>query len=321
MKRYGLIGAAGYVAPRHMKAMQETNGSLMAAMDKFDSVGIIDTYFPRAAFFTEFERFDRYLEKQRRFGGGIDYLSICTPNYLHDAHIRFGLRSGIDVICEKPLVLNPWNAEALLNLEAECNQRVHCILQLRLHEEVIRLKTRLDSQSSTEKLEVSLTYIVPRGNWYYASWKGDESKSGGVATNIGIHFFDMLLWMFGEVQDSIVNVYSHDRAAGILITEKANIKWFLSINEAALPDDIKATGDFTYRSLTLGDQEFDFSKGFEDLHTKSYEHILRGNGFGISDAVPSIDLVNKIRTAELEPTSSHSHPLCQLPLSKHPFAK
>lgn len=321
MKRFGLIGAAGYVAPRHMKAIQDTNGSLVAAMDKFDSVGVIDRYFPEAAFFTEFERFDRHLEKQKRLGVGIDYLSVCTPNYLHDAHIRFGLRSGVDVVCEKPLVLNPWNAEALLNLEQEYNRRVFCILQLRLHEEVKRLKETVANLQEGEKHEVELSYITPRGNWYYTSWKGDESKSGGIATNIGIHFFDMLLWLYGDVEENIVNAYTHDRAAGILKMEKANVKWFLSINDETLPRDVKESGQHTFRSLKISDQTFDFSKGFDDLHTKSYEAILEGNGFGIQDAMPSIDIVHQIRTQELTAISDQSHPLCQLPLAKHPFSK
>ncbi len=320
MKRFGLIGAAGYVAPRHMQAIKDTNGTLVAAMDKFDSVGIIDRYFPNAAFFTEFERFDRHLEKQKRLGTGIDYLSICTPNYLHDAHIRFGLRSGVDVICEKPLVLNPWNANALLDLEQESKQRVFCILQLRLHDEVMRLKKIVEELPDTEKHEVELTYITPRGNWYYTSWKGDESKSGGIATNIGIHFFDMLLWLYGELEENFVNVYTHDRAAGILKFEKANVKWFLSINDDTFPTKAKTADQRTYRFLKLGNQTFDFSEGFDDLHTKSYEAILDGKGFGIQDAMPSIDVVHNIRTKEITPSSEESHPLAHLSLSKHPFS-
>ena len=321
MKRFGLIGAAGYIAPKHMRAIKETQGLLVAAMDKFDSIGVIDSYFPNAAFFTEFERFDRHLEKQRRLGVGIDYLSICTPNYLHDAHIRFGLRSGVNVICEKPLVLNPWNAEALLKLEQESTQRVFCILQLRLHEEVKRLKKTIETIQSGTKHEVELTYVASRGNWYYSSWKGDDTKSGGVATNIGIHLFDLLLLLYGEVQENIVNVYTHDRAAGILEFENATVKWFLSINYETLPTEIKVTGQRIYRSLKIKEHTFDFSKGFDDLHTETYRSILDGKGFGITDILPSIELVNKIRTQDITPISEQSHSFCHLPLSNHPFLK
>ena len=321
MKQFAMIGAAGYVAPRHMMAILDTGNNLVAAVDKFDSVGIIDRNFPNSAFFTEFERFDRHLDKMKRNGQNTDYISICSPNYLHDSHIRFGLRIGADVICEKPLVLNPWNADALMELEQEQIQKVHCILQLRLHEQVQALKKKVDKLLEGEKHEVDLTYITSRGNWYYTSWKGDESKSGGIATNIGVHFFDMLLWLYGDVKENIVNVYTHDRAAGILKMEKANVKWFLSINDETLPEEIKSSGQRVFRSLTLGDESFDFSKGFDDLHTKSYAHILDGKGYGIKDTRKAIDLVYKIRTLEVQAPSEESHRFASLPLSKHPFKR
>lgn len=320
MKQFALIGAAGYVAPRHMKAIQSTGNDLVAAVDRFDSVGIIDRYFPRSAFFTEFERFDRHLEKMKRAGNPIDYLSICSPNYLHDAHIRFGLRIGSDIICEKPLVLNPWNAEALMELEQDYGHKVNCILQLRLHDQVNALKEKVDQLKEGEKHEVELTYITSRGSWYYTSWKGDESKSGGIATNIGVHFFDMLTWLYGDVEENIVNVYTHDRAAGIMHLKNANVKWFLSINDETLPQGISASGQRVYRKLTLGDEVFDFSKGFDDLHTKSYQHILDGHGYGISDTQKAIDIVYQIRSATQTPVSDQSHPLASLPLAKHPFS-
>ncbi len=321
MKQFAMIGAAGYVAPKHMKAIKDSGNNLVAALDKFDSVGIIDSYFPQSAFFTEFERFDRHLEKVNRSGKKIDYLSICSPNYLHDAHIRFGLRIGADIICEKPIVLNPWNADALIALEQEYKRKVNCILQLRLHDQVKALKAKVDSLPEGSMHEVELSYITSRGNWYFTSWKGDESKSGGIATNIGIHFFDMLIWLYGDVKENIVNVYAHDRAAGILKMEKANVKWFLSINEDTLPEEIKSSGQRSYRSLTLGNEVFDFSKGFEDLHTKSYSQILDGNGFGIRDTKKAIDLVYKIRTAPIQAISNQSHTFASLPQSKHPFSR
>ena len=319
MKQFALIGAAGYVAQKHMKAIKDTGNNLVAAMDNFDSVGIIDKYFPKSSFFVEFERFDRYIDKIRRAGNGIDYLSICSPNYLHDAHIRFGLRSGAHVICEKPLVLNPWNAKALLALEQEYEQRVYCILQLRLHEQVIALKDKIAMLGDDKIHDVELTYITSRGNWYYTSWKGDEAKSGGIATNIGVHFFDMLMWLYGSVIENQVHVYSHDRAAGVLKLERANVKWFLSISDETLPQEIKETGQRVYRTLSLGEETFDFSKGFDELHTRSYEHILSESGFGIEDAMDAIDIVHQIRSADLTDLAEASHPLAHLPLAKHPF--
>lgn len=320
MKQFALIGAAGFVAPRHMEAIKEAGHTLVAAVDKFDSVGILDSYFPNAAFFTEFERFDRYLEKLKRAGNPVDYISICSPNYLHDAHIRFGLRIGADVICEKPLVLNPWNVKALQDLEKEHQRKVNCIFQLRLHEQILRLKEQIDSTPSTDRHEVELTYITPRGNWYYASWKGDESKSGGIVTNIGIHFFDVLIWLYGNMVDNTLNVYTHDRASGILHLEKASVKWFLSVNKETMPKHVDVPNNQAYRSLVLGDDTFDFSQGFEDLHKKSYVNILNGSGFSIADSHQSIDLVHQMRSSKIEAPSPESHPLAHLPLAKHPFS-
>lgn len=299
MKNFALIGAAGYVAPRHMQAIQATDNQLVAAMDKFDSVGILDRYFPKTHFFTEFERFDRHVDKLRRKGTPIDYLSICTPNYLHDAHIRFGLRSQADVICEKPLVLNPWNVEALAAIEKETEHSIFTILQLRHHPSIIALKDQIKKERSTKKSntkkEVDLTYITSRGNWYQQSWKGNSSKSGGIATNIGIHFFDMLLWIFGSVQQNIVHIHQADQAAGFLELEHARVRWFLSINAEDLPPTIQQQGQRTYRSIAVDGSALEFSNGFTDLHTVSYAEILKGNGFRISDAQATIQLVHDIR--------------------------
>ncbi|MBS1489523.1 MAG: Gfo/Idh/MocA family oxidoreductase [Bacteroidetes bacterium] len=294
MKNFALIGAAGYIAPRHLQAIKETGNNLVAALDKFDSVGIMDSYFPKADFFTEFERFDRHLEKLRRNGQKIDYVSICSPNYLHDSHIRFALRQQADAICEKPLVLNPWNVEALEEIEKETGKKVSTILQLRLHPNIIQLKKEVEA--ATHKLfDVNLTYITSRGKWYHHSWKGEETKSGGIATNIGIHFFDMLLWVFGKVKSSHIEKYEDDRAIGFLELEKARVNWMLSINEEHLPHEVKLKGKRTYRSLKMDGKEIEFSDGFTDLHTKSYAEILAGRGFGLSDARPSIELAHDIR--------------------------
>ena len=295
MKNFALIGAAGYIAPRHLKAIKDTNNNLLCALDKFDSVGVMDSYFPDASFFVEFERFDRHIEKLKRSGTLLDYVSICTPNYLHDAHIRMALRSGADAICEKPLVLNPWNVDALLDIEKESGKKIHTILQLRLHPSIIALKKKIESENRDTKYDVDLTYITSRGKWYDISWKGDESKSGGIATNIGIHFFDMLGWLFGEVQENIVHLREKDKSAGYLEFEKARVRWFLSIDEHSLPASIKATGQRTFRSITINDEELEFSSGFTELHTKSYQQILRGEGFGLDDAKESIKIAQIIR--------------------------
>jgi len=321
MKNFILIGAAGYIAPRHMKAIKDTGNNLIAALDPNDSVGIIDSYFPEAAFFTEFERFDRHVEKLKRAGTKIDYVSICSPNYLHDAHIRFGLRHGADVICEKPIVLNPWNIEALEELEAASNNKIYNILQLRLHESVIALKKKIDEAPKDKIFDIDLTYLTSRGNWYYTSWKGDMQKSGGIATNIGVHFFDMLMWIFGEVKMSEVHIHNHDRAAGFLELERARVKWFLSINYDVIPQHIKSSGLRTYRSIMIENEEFEFSGGFTELHTRSYEEILSNNGFSISKAKNAINIVAGIRNATCNLRSSRAHDLVSSPIENHPFKK
>ena len=314
MKKFALIGAAGYIAPRHLRAIKDTGNELVAAMDRCDSVGIIDSYFPNADFFVEFERFDRHIDKLRRNKTKIDYVSITTPNYLHDAHIRWALRSGADAICEKPLVLNPWNIDALKEIENETGKKVNTILQLRLHPSIVALKERVtkELQENPDKVyEIDLTYLTSRGKWYFISWKGDEKKSGGIATNIGIHFFDMLSWIFGEVEENIVHVKTEFANAGFLKLKHANVRWFLSVIYDYIPDEIKAKGQRTYRSITVDAEEIEFSGGFTDLHTRSYEEILKGNGFGLDDAKPSIEIVSTIRN--LNPVG--------LKGEYHPFAK
>lgn len=296
MKNFALIGAAGYIAPRHLKAIKETNNNLVAALDKHDNVGILDSYFPAADFFTEFERFDRHLDKLRRTGKGVDYVSICSPNYLHDSHMRFALRMNADAICEKPLVLNPWNVDALAEIEKETGKRVFTILQLRLHPAIIKLRQDV-AANPTKKFKVNLTYITSRGSWYHVSWKGDKSKSGGVVTNIGIHFFDMLLWVFGDLIENRVTAVSNDTASGELVLKQAEVSWFLSVNADHLPKDVSSKGQRTYRSIQMDSNEIEFSEGFTDLHTLSYQKILAGEGFGINDARPSIQLAYDIRNA------------------------
>ncbi len=319
-KNFVLIGAAGYIAPRHMQAIKETGNNLVAALDKNDSVGVIDRFFPNADFFTEFERFDRHLEKIKRRGVKIDYVSICSPNYLHDAHIRFGLRHGADVICEKPLVLTPWNLEGLKEIEEETGKSIYNILQLRLHPAIIDLKKQVENGDPEKIYDVDLSYLTSRGKWYYASWKGDLSKSGGIATNIGIHFYDMLTWIFGGVLENKVHVHTHDRAAGFLQLEKARVRWFLSIDYNAIPDAIRSTGARTYRSITFDGKEIEFSGGFTDLHTLSYQDILSGNGFGMEDAATSIDIVHEIRGQQPIGLKGRYHPFAELPQTPHPFS-
>ena len=297
MKNFALIGAGGYIAPRHMKAIKDTGNNLIAALDKHDSVGILDSYFPDADFFIEFERFDRHLEKLKRQGIHTDYVTVCSPNYLHDAHIRFGLRIGADVICEKPLVLNPWNVDALMEMEKETGKKIFTILQLRLHPAIIALKEKIQKAPAGKKYDIKLKYITSRGHWYHISWKGDIHKSGGIATNIGIHFFDMLLWIFGDVKTNEVKEHSDDRASGRLELEKANVDWLLSIDANNLPQQVKHTGKRTYRSLTIDGEEFEFSEGFTELHTRSYEEILKGNGFSITETKRSVSLVHDIRNS------------------------
>ena len=295
MKNFALIGAAGYIAPRHMKAIKDTGNKLIAALDKNDSVGILDSYFPEADFFIEFERFDRHIEKLRRKGINTDFVSVCSPNYLHDSHIRFGLRVGANVICEKPIVLNPWNIDALAEIEKETGNKIFTILQLRLHPAIIKLKEKIAAEPKDKTHIVELDYITSRGHWYYTSWKGDIQKSGGIATNIGVHFFDMLMWIFGDVKGNIVIEHTKDTASGTLELQKATVKWRLSIDTAQLPAEAIAGGKRTYRALNIDGESFEFSDGFMELHTKSYEQILAGNGFSLMETRKSIELVHAIR--------------------------
>ncbi len=319
MKNFALIGVAGYVAPRHLRAISGTGNRLVAAYDKFDCVGILDSYFPDASFFTEQELFDRHCTKLNGTDKAIDFLSICTPNYLHDAHMRYGLRMGADVICEKPLVLNPWNIDGLQTVERDTGKRIYTILQLRLHESIIALKKRVEAAPADKTYDVDLTYITSRGNWYYTSWKGDVHKSGGVATNIGIHFYDMLQWVFGGVKSNIVHVSSHDRAAGYIELDRARVRYFLSINADTLPRHALEGGKRTYRVIKIDGEEFEFSQGFTELHTESYRQILAGNGFGVDDARAAINMVYDIRNAKPVGLKGDYHPLARLPLTKHPF--
>ena len=319
VKNFALIGAAGYIASRHLKAIKDTGNNLVAALDKFDSVGIIDSFFPESDFFVEFERFDRYIDKLIRSKVKLDYVSVCTPNYLHDSHIRFGLKHGADVICEKPLVLNPWNIDSLKEMETEMGKKVYNIFQLRLHPAIIALKEEVANGPKDKVYEFDLTYITSRGHWYYTSWKGDITKSGGIATNIGVHFYDMLSWIFGEVKQNIVHVHTHDRAAGFLEFKNARVRWFLSINADTIPDEMKAQGKRTYRSMSIEGREIEFSDGFTDLHTRSYEEILKGNGFGLMEAMPSISIVHDIRHQTPIGLKGDYHPFAALPQSAHPF--
>jgi UDP-N-acetyl-2-amino-2-deoxyglucuronate dehydrogenase len=308
---FALVGAAGYIAPRHMKAIKDTGNNLVAALDRNDSVGIIDSYFPNADYFLEPERFDRHLDKQRRLGPDkkIDYVSICTPNYLHDAHIRLAMRNGAHAICEKPLVLNPWNIDGLKVIEQETGKRIYNILQLRLHPAIIALKQRVDAAPQDHKFDIDLTYITSRGHWYFMSWKGDAQKSGGIATNIGVHFYDMLTWIFGDVQSNIVHLYEADKAAGYLELKKARVRWFLSIDSNSIPEEIKTQGKRTYRSLTMNGESIEFSDGFTDLHTRVYEDILSGGGFGIDETKASIETVYNIRKQSPVGAIGDYHPL------------
>ncbi len=315
MKKFALIGAAGYIAPRHMKAIRETGNDLVAAMDRCDSVGVIDSFFPEASFFTEFERFDRHVDKLRlKEETKIDFVSITSPNYLHDAHIRWALRSGADAICEKPLVLNPWNIDALEEVERRNGGRVYNILQLRLHPSIVALKEKVScelAENPDRVYDIDLTYLTSRGKWYFISWKGDEAKSGGIASNIGVHFYDMLSWIFGEVEENIVHLKTPYANAGYLKLRHANVRWFLSVVYDYIPDEIKAQGQRTYRSITVDGEEIEFSGGFTDLHTRSYEEILKGNGFGLQEARPSIEIVSTIRHLEPVGLKGEYHPFCR----------
>ena len=319
MKNFALIGVGGYIAPRHLRAIKDTGNRLVAAYDRSDSVGVMDSYFPGSAFFTENEQFDRYCTKVQGHKEQIDWVAICTPNYTHDAFIRYGLRLGADVICEKPVVLNPHNIDALLRVEQETGRRAFTILQLRLHDSIIALKHRIAQAPPDKIYDVDLSYITSRGNWYYASWKGEERKSGGVATNIGIHFYDMLMWVFGPVVRNVVHVKSHDRVAGYLELGRARVRYFLSINADHLPAEAVAAGKRTHRALMIDGEEFEFSEGFTELHTRSYEQILLGEGFRIAEARPSIELVTAIRHADPIGLQGDYHPLARHELTTHPF--
>jgi UDP-N-acetyl-2-amino-2-deoxyglucuronate dehydrogenase len=319
MKNFALIGAAGFIAPRHLKAIKDTGNNLVAAYDVFDSVGIMDSFFPESSFFTEFELFDRHLSKNKGTDKNVDFVSVCTPNYLHDAHIRYGLRLGSDVICEKPIVLNPWNIDALMNVERETGNKVYNVLQLRLHSAIKALKERIDSEKRDKKYDVDLTYITSRGNWYHTTWKGDVKRSGGVATNIGVHFYDMLSWIFGKVQKNIVHVSSHDRVSGYLEFEKARVRYFLSINHDTLPEEVKLAGKRTFRSMTIEGAEFEFSDGFTELHTETYKDILSGKGFGLEEAKTAIEIVHDIRHAEPQGLKGDYHPFAKQQQASHPF--
>jgi len=307
-KKFGLIGAAGYIAPRHMKAIKETGNTIVAALDKSDSVGIIDSHFPNADYFTEFERFDRYVDLQRRGKDPLDYITICSPNYLHDSHMRFSLRSGADAICEKPLVLNPWNIDGLLDVEKDTGCKINTILQLRVHPSIISIKEKISTRDVNSKCEVDLTYITSRGKWYQQSWKGDESKSGGIATNIGVHFFDMLHFIFGELQEIKVHLNEQTKSAGYLEYANARVRWYLSIDHSDLPSYVQAKQQRTYRSITLNGDEIEFSDGFTDLHTISYKKILAGDGFGLEDNRVAIETVSSIREAEISRLNGDYHP-------------
>ena len=310
-KNFTLIGVAGYIADRHLKAIKETNNNLVASLDKFDCVGKIDSYFPDSDFFTEYERFDRHIDKLKRNGTRIDFVSICTPNYLHDSHIRFALRQGAEAICEKPVVLNPWNIDALQVIEKETGKKVNNILQLRLHPSIIELKKKIENGPEDKIYDVDLSYITSRGKWYFISWKGDPAKSGGVATNIGVHFFDMLSWIFGDVEENIVHISDTNRAGGFLKLKKARVRWFLSVDFNDLPDQVKQRGQRTYRSITVENQEIEFSGGFTDLHTLSYQEILKGNGFGLEETKKSIETVYHIRNTSPIGLKGDFHPFAK----------
>ena len=307
MKKFAIIGAAGYVAPRHMAAIRDTKNKLVAALDPNDSVGIIDSYFPEADFFTEYERFDRHIDKLRRKNEGVDYVSICSPNYLHDSHMRFALRSGANAICEKPLVLNSWNIDGLKEIEADSGRKVNTILQLRVHPSIVALRDEVRQKARDTKHEVDLTYITSRGHWYQQSWKGDEKKSGGIATNIGVHFFDMLHFIFGGLQNNCVHLNEATRAAGYLEYENARVRWFMSLNLQDVPEGPRSVGQRTHRSITVDGREIEFSGGFTDLHTRSYEEILAGRGFGLEENRVAIETVSRIRGARPE-ASGDRHP-------------
>lgn len=311
-KVFALIGAAGFIAPRHLKAIKETKNTLIAALDKFDSVGIMDSFFPEADFFTEFERFDRHIDKLKRQGQKVDFVSVCSPNYLHDSHIRFGLRNQADVICEKPIVLNPWNIDGLVEMEKETGKNVYNVLQLRLHPAIISLKEKIANGPKDKIYDIDLTYITSRGHWYHTSWKGEVQKSGGVATNIGVHFFDMLSWIFGPVKENIVHLSQPDKVAGFFQLERARVRWFLSIDYNNVPHEVKAKGQRTFRSITMDGHEIEFSEGFTDLHTKTYQEILAGRGFRLEEARNAINTVYNIRNMTPAGLTGDYHPFVKI---------
>jgi UDP-N-acetyl-2-amino-2-deoxyglucuronate dehydrogenase len=308
-KNFGLIGVAGYIAVRHLKAIRDTRNNLLASLDKFDSVGILDSYFPKSDFFVEFERFDRHFDKLKRTGTKIDYVSICSPNYLHDSHIRFALRHGADAICEKPIVLNPWNVDALQEIENETGRNIYTVLQSRLHPRIIELKNKIMNGPKNKIYDIDLTYITSRGNWYYISWKGDVQKSGGVPTNIGIHFFDMLSWIFGKSNKNIVHLSLPNKAAGYLELENARVRWFLSLDAGDLPPAAVDKGQRTYRSVVVDGGEIEYSEGFADLHTTTYKEILAGRGFGLKDARQSVEIAYTIRNSKTKGLTGDYHPI------------
>lgn len=308
MKRFALIGAAGYIAPRHMRAIKDTGNDLVAAMDINDSVGILDSHFPDAQFFTEFEQFDAFVDAERRAGRGLDYVAIASPNYLHDAHMRFALRAGADAICEKPLVLNPEDIDRLQELERDTGRKINTILQLRLHTAIIALRARVAAMPADRKVDVDLTYITSRGNWYLRSWKGFTEKSGGIATNIGVHFFDMLHFVYGALQENIVHLNTATKAAGYLEYERARVRWFLSLDVGDVPEAERAKGKRTYRAVVADGEDIEFSDGFTELHTRIYEEVLAGHGFGVEENRVAISTVAQIRNAALAPRGALSHP-------------
>jgi UDP-N-acetyl-2-amino-2-deoxyglucuronate dehydrogenase len=308
-KNFGIIGVAGYIAVRHLKAIKDTGNNLLASLDKFDSVGLIDAYFPESDFFVEFERFDRHFDKLKRTGTKIDYVSICSPNYLHDSHIRFALRHQAEAICEKPIVLNPWNIEALQEIENETGRKIYTVLQLRLHPRLKELKEKILKGPKDKIYDVDMSYTTSRGNWYPISWKGDIQKSGGVATNIGIHFFDMLSWIFGDTKNNIVHVSGHNKAAGYLELERARVRWFLSLDYNDIPDSVKSTGQRTFRSIIVDGEEIEFSEGFAELHTQTYTEILAGRGFGLKEARQSVQTAYTIRNAKPVGLKGDYHPI------------
>lgn len=310
-KNFAIIGVGGYIAVRHLRAIKDTGNNLLASLDPCDSVGIIDSYFPDSNFFVEFERFDRHIDKLRRSNTHLNYVSICSPNYLHDSHIRFALRWGAHAICEKPLVLNPWNVDALSEIERESGRKIYNILQLRLHPSIIELRKKIQEGPKDAIYDIELTYITSRGKWYYISWKGDVHKSGGIATNIGVHFFDMLIWIFGPVKQNIVHVSREDKASGYLDLERARVKWYLSLDYDDIPDPVKAKGIRTYRSITLNKEEIEFSGGFADLHTETYNHILEGKGFSLMEAKPAVETVYTIRNSSPLGLKGEYHHLCK----------